>query len=151
MIVLDKIALAVSCCAFGAALAVGDAVTGYMANSLTSDDFLAIKSMRYDNGNIVFERAVSPPYELRGQEYSVVALWSAHVIPADGGMSLCNGSGSSKYETSEPTTQVWSLDQFVGDIGCAERLDHGERYILRVSWDPQDARKTVTTTAQFQF
>ena len=87
----------------------------------------------------------------------VVADWRVTVVSknADKGAPSCQTipgyklhEGWSDYRTSDKATRTMSLDVWVGDTGCAERLTPGD-YLMFVTWTPRDGSPPIVNKTEF--
>lgn len=109
--------------------------------------FLEVSSMEFADGRVVATRQINAP--------DTIADWRVTVVSTSGKAPSCatipgprEHEGWSEY-TAQPMGQNdFSLDVWVGDEGCLERLVAGE-YNMYVTWTPRDGRSPVTAKSTF--
>lgn len=112
-------------------------------------DFLTVHDIHYENNGVILaDRTIN-----RG----VVADWRVTVVPDDRDGPICNtvpGSGIhegwSAYQRSPRTVRRFTIDEWVGDPGCYERLNKGELYGMYVAWTPRGEDGPVSYKITFK-
>lgn len=120
----------VSAALFGVAIA-----QGVFFVSVKSTEFMNDVVIYQDGPEIVFSRSIHPPQTIA--DYTVIVVQKGDNAP------FCEGHGWAEYTPEESTTKRMSIDVFVGDDGCQDRLAPGE-YVGRAYWVPRDGRDAVT-------
>ncbi len=107
-----------------------------------ASDFMIVHGVTYSDGYIAIDRTIVK---------AGVADWQVTVVSDDGTSPTCNtvhGSnlheGWSDYEVSDRDQRTMTLDEWVNDPGCLERLQEkpGD-YTQYVTWSPRDGRDPV--------
>jgi|GEM_PF-5111629 len=105
------------------------------------DPFLRVINLEYSNGKIYVEREIPGPF--------TVADWRVTVVGSAQDAPYCQTvpgpkmhQGWSPYKPSPRAISDMSLDIWVGDPGCFDRLEPGE-YLMLITWTPRDGREPV--------
>ena len=108
--------------------------------------FMTVHSLEYEAGQITADRTVREP--------SAIADWRVTVVSDDEDSPTCQtipgGSiheGWSRYRAGRGLSEM-SLDVWVGDPGCYDRLESGPMEMF-VTWTPRDTRLPVTSYLKF--
>lgn len=111
-------------------------------------DFLTVHDIGYENGVVQADRTINR---------SEVADWRVTVVPVDRDGPICNTipgpemhQGWSPYVQSERATREFSLDVWVGDPGCFERLNKNEPYSMYMAWNPRGEDEAVSFKINFK-
>lgn len=110
--------------------------------------FMTIHSMEYADGHVYVDRTVEEPHR--------VADWRVTVVSTEEDAPSCQTvagpelhQGWSDYDAGR-TQNSFTLDVWVGDEGCADRLSDGE-YLMFVTWTPRDDTPPVTAKTRMTF
>ena len=124
-----------------AAIATVSAVAGLSLIPDPQKPFMDVHKMEYSDGQVFAERTVLSPVRIADWRVTVVANGvtapSCQTVP---GMDL--HEGWSKYEPGTRNSSM-SLDEWVGDPGCFDRLTPGS-HTMFVTWTPRDDSPPVT-------
>lgn len=109
--------------------------------------FLEVEGMDYVGGRVVVTRQINEP--------NTIADWRVTVVSAEGKAPSCatipgdlEHEGWSEYTAQPMSENDFSIDVWVGDKGCLERLVAGD-YNMYVTWTPRDGRSPVTAKTSF--
>lgn len=107
--------------------------------ALPEPAFIAVRELSVSNGYVTLDRAIRRP--------DVIADFQVVVVDEATGLAVCHGTGWAEFETDESRVKTFTLDDYVGDPGCWERLS-GE-YTMYTTWSPRDGRRPVQNTTDF--
>jgi len=114
---------------------------------LGHEQFMRVNSIAYENGKIYTDRTI---YANR-----MVADWNVTIVGETRNAPFCKtiagdgiDQGWSIYSRDKRKTSVLTLDEWVGDDGCADRLTAGQ-YSMFVTWVPRDGGPPVSATLHF--
>lgn len=115
---------------------------------LGPEHFMRVISVEYSNDIVSAERTI---HVERG-----VADWRVTIVGVDQDAPLCQTipgaalhHGWSIYRSDDPTLSEMHLDDWVGDIGCAGRLESGN-YTMFMTWTPRDGSDPVSEIKTFE-
>lgn len=110
--------------------------------------FMSVKNVTFDGGMVTADRVVRQEMDAGWQvvikrkgEYTPVCITEA---------DAANGIGWSTYSPDDKQPQSFTVDEWVGQDGCALRVAQSGSYEAYHSWTPQDGSKTVLYVAEFE-
>jgi len=109
-------------------LLIGALVFGFFLNK--SPDFIEIHEINVRDDVVFVDRSI----------HGVTpSNWAVDVFNDRQG-KICSGNsdGEHTYRNSPRKTAEFSIDVYVGDEGCSERLIDGYRYTMTIEWIPSD-------------
>jgi hypothetical protein len=115
---------------------------------LGPERFMEVGSVEYSNGIVSAERIIHVD--------RIVADWRVTIVGVEQDAPLCQTvpgaalhHGWSIYRGNDPIHTEMSLDDWVGDSGCADRLENGE-HMMFITWTPRDGSEPVSTITTFE-
>ena len=130
------------------------ATTGLMvawlvASAVPPAPFIEVHSTEVVGDQVFVERTVNGPGR-------AIADWRVTVVNVETDQPYCQTfAGQELHEGWSVYTPVdrglisMSLDDWVGDEGCYERLTPDVEYVMLVTWTPRDERDPVTDRRRF--
>lgn len=125
----------------------GLGVTALIFMAVPEKPFLEVNALDVVGDEVIVERRINAP--------KTIADWRVTIVRHDKQEPACQTipgpklhEGWSVYEESENNVKVMSLDVWVGDTGCYDRLTPGT-YDMFITWTPRDGRNPVPQTVTF--
>ena len=132
---------------FGLIAAASLGLSFSVGSYLFEQPFLTVHEISYVDGTIYADRTVNR---------SVVGDWRVTIVQEDRDGPTCNTipgtdihEGWSPYSASPRQVRSFSLDVWVNDTGCLERLEKGSEHHMFMSWSPRDDSDPVAYKLNF--
>ena len=122
-----------------------------LGGAVTEPQFMTVESMSFHDGRVYVTSQINANY--------VIADWQVAVVSSEAEAPSCSTKkgpnlheGWSAYKVRPMSSVDFSLDVWVNDVGCLERLIASgyTEYKMFVTWTPRDGSEPVTAKTEFE-